>query len=102
MHNYHAAIGVFPPGRLRSMVDNNGRCFSAYAYMLPFLDQGPLYNAINFNLNPDNAPNAAVAGENGLQPENTTALVHEPERSALPERLLVAADRTSRRCTTIR
>jgi prepilin-type N-terminal cleavage/methylation domain-containing protein len=26
-------------------------------------------------LNPDNAPNASVAGENGLQPENTTALL---------------------------
>ncbi len=74
MHGYHAAVGVFPPGRLRSMVDHNGRCFAAYAYLLPYMDQGPLYNATNFNLNPDNAPSAAVAGENGLQPENTTSL----------------------------
>ncbi len=74
MHSYHSAVGVFPPGRLRSLVDHNGRCFSAYAYLLPYLDQGPIYNATNFNLNPDNAPNAAVAGENGLQPENTTCL----------------------------
>ena len=28
-------IGAFPPGRLRSMVDNNGRCCAAYAYLLP-------------------------------------------------------------------
>jgi type II secretory pathway pseudopilin PulG len=74
MHNYSTAVGFLPPGRLHSLVDHNGRCFSAYAYLLPFLDQGPLYNAINFNLNPDNAPNASVAGENGLKPENTTAL----------------------------
>jgi prepilin-type N-terminal cleavage/methylation domain-containing protein/prepilin-type processing-associated H-X9-DG protein len=74
MHGYHAALEVFPPGRLRGMIDHNGRCHSAYAYLLPHLDQGPLYNAINFLLNPDNAPSAAVAGENGLQPENTTAL----------------------------
>jgi prepilin-type N-terminal cleavage/methylation domain-containing protein/prepilin-type processing-associated H-X9-DG protein len=74
MHAYHAALDVFPPGRLRSLVDHNGRCFSAYAYLLPHLDQGPLYNATNFLLNPDNAPSAALAGENGLQPENTTAL----------------------------
>src|SRR5215472_1381570 len=74
IHNYHTAIGVFPPGRLRGTVDHNGRCFSAYAYLLPHLELGPLYNATNFSLNPDNAPNASVAGENGLQPENTTSL----------------------------
>jgi prepilin-type N-terminal cleavage/methylation domain-containing protein len=74
MNNYRTTIGVFPPGRLRSRVDHNGRCFSAYAYLLPYLDHGPIYNATNFNLNPDNAPNATVAGENGLQPENTTCL----------------------------
>jgi prepilin-type N-terminal cleavage/methylation domain-containing protein/prepilin-type processing-associated H-X9-DG protein len=74
MQNYHTALGVFPPGRLRGTIDHNGRCFSAYAYLLPHLEQGPIYNAINFNLNPDNAPNTTLAGENGLQPENTTAL----------------------------
>jgi prepilin-type N-terminal cleavage/methylation domain-containing protein len=75
LHNYHSAIGCFPPGRLRSMVDHNGRCFSAYAYLLPFLEQAPLANAINYNLNPDNAPNSALAGENGLEPANTTAIM---------------------------
>ena len=74
MQNYHTALGVFPPGRLRSTVDRNGRCFSAYAYLLPHLDQVPIYNATNFNLNPDNAPNATAAGETVLQPENTTCL----------------------------
>jgi prepilin-type N-terminal cleavage/methylation domain-containing protein len=67
MHNYHRALDVFPPGRLRSMVDDNGRCFSAYAYLLPHLDQGALYSATNFNLNPDNAPSTSLANENGLQ-----------------------------------
>jgi prepilin-type N-terminal cleavage/methylation domain-containing protein/prepilin-type processing-associated H-X9-DG protein len=74
MHSYHTALGVFPPGRLRSTVDHNGRCFSAYAYLLPHLDQVPIYNATNFNLNPDNAPDATAAGETVLQPENTTCL----------------------------
>ena len=74
MHNYHGVVGAFPPGRLRGFVDNNGRCFSAYAYLLPYLEQRALANAINFDLNPDNAPNSAVAGENGLQAENTTAI----------------------------
>jgi prepilin-type processing-associated H-X9-DG protein len=74
MHIYHSAIGVFPPGRLRSLVDRNGRCFSAYAFLLPHLEQSALANAINYNLNPDDAPDSAQAGENGLQAENTTAI----------------------------
>jgi prepilin-type N-terminal cleavage/methylation domain-containing protein len=41
MHNDHTAPGVFPPGRLRSTVDHNGRCFSAYAYLLPHPNQRP-------------------------------------------------------------
>jgi prepilin-type N-terminal cleavage/methylation domain-containing protein len=74
MHAYHTAIGVFPPGRLRSLVDRNGRCFSAYSYLLPHLEQSALANAINYNLNPDNAPDSTRSGENGLQAENTTAI----------------------------
>ncbi len=27
MHNDLAAVGVFPPARLRSLVDHNGRCY---------------------------------------------------------------------------
>ena len=27
------------------MIDNNGRCFSAYAYLLPHLEQAALANA---------------------------------------------------------
>jgi Tfp pilus assembly protein PilE len=68
MHNYHTALGVFPAGRLRSMVDHNGRCFSAYAYLLPHLDQGPIYNATNFNLNPDNAPTPPSLAKTGSIP----------------------------------
>ncbi|MHB1556263.1 MAG: DUF1559 family PulG-like putative transporter [Isosphaeraceae bacterium] len=75
MQTYHDALGVFPPGRLRGLINANGRCFSAYAYLLPFLDQVPLYNATNYLLNPETNPNAALAGEAGLQPENTTTLM---------------------------
>jgi prepilin-type N-terminal cleavage/methylation domain-containing protein len=42
LQNYHTALGVFPPGRLRGTIDHNGRCFSAYAYLLPHLDQDRL------------------------------------------------------------
>ena len=64
----------FPPGESRTWSITTDGCYAAYAYLLPYLDQSSLYNATNFNLNPDNAPNSSVAGENGLQPENTTAL----------------------------
>ena len=102
MHNYHAAVGVFPPGRLRSQVDHNGRCFAAYAYLLPFLEQSSLYSATNFNLNPDNAPDSAVAGENGLQPENTTTLYTNLNVLLCPSDPYSSRGRTTRRFTTTR
>jgi prepilin-type processing-associated H-X9-DG protein len=58
LHNYHDAHRTFPPGRIRSMVDGQGRCFSAYACLLPFLEAGALYQQINFNLNPEDPGNA--------------------------------------------
>ena len=69
MHAYHDAVGSFAPGRLRSLVDGRGQCFSAYAHLLGYMEQGPLYNAINFSPNPDRAP-----GSESPQPENTTVL----------------------------
>lgn len=53
MHNYHSVHNTFPPGRLRLMVDGQGRCFSAYAHLLPYLDATTLYDRIDFNSNPD-------------------------------------------------
>ena len=55
LNNYHDSHRTFPPGRLRSMIDGHGRCFSAYAYLLPYLDADPLYNLINFNADADDA-----------------------------------------------
>jgi len=60
LNNYHDTHGTFPPGRLRSLVDGQGRCFSAYAYLLPLLDAGTLYQRINFDINPEDAGNAVA------------------------------------------
>jgi len=56
MHNYHQAVGVFPPGKAESAsqigyVGNYAGWteWSALAMMLPYMEQGPTYNAINFN-----------------------------------------------------
>ena len=53
MMNYHDTHSTFPPGRVRSLVDGQGRCFSAYAGLLPYLDAAPLYNQIDFHANAD-------------------------------------------------
>ena len=75
LHNYSSAVKSFPPGRLVavSLSDNltasananattgNGSCFSAFAYLLPQLDQGVIYEQINFNSGPDTAANDSVS-----------------------------------------
>jgi len=53
LNNYHDTHLTLPPGRMRSTVDGAGRCFSAYAHLLPYLDASTLYNTINFNADPD-------------------------------------------------
>ncbi|MBX6312310.1 MAG: DUF1559 domain-containing protein [Isosphaeraceae bacterium] len=52
LHNYHSAIGSFPLGVSRGLM-NPGQYagwgnWSAHAMMLPYLEQEPIYNAINF------------------------------------------------------
>lgn len=54
LNNYHESCRTLPPGRMRSSTDGQGRCFSAYAHLLPHLDAGPLFKQINFNADPDN------------------------------------------------
>jgi prepilin-type N-terminal cleavage/methylation domain-containing protein/prepilin-type processing-associated H-X9-DG protein len=57
MHNYHSAIGVFPMGASLCVYNYGGGSpcttwnnWSAHAMMLNFLEQVPLYNAINFSV----------------------------------------------------
>lgn len=56
IHNYYNMWGCFPPGRFRNPVDGQGRCFSAYAYLLPFLEANQLFEQIDFNMNPEDSP----------------------------------------------
>ncbi|WP_246196089.1 DUF1559 domain-containing protein [Aquisphaera giovannonii] len=44
VHNYHEALGSFPPGQLLYM---NWQDLSAHIFLLPFMEQQPLYNAFN-------------------------------------------------------
>ncbi|MGE3820356.1 MAG: DUF1559 domain-containing protein [Isosphaeraceae bacterium] len=66
--NYHDVHETLPPGRLRGFVDGHGRHYSAYAQILPQLDQPHAFAAINFDLSPDNGPGGLSV------PENTTVM----------------------------
>jgi prepilin-type N-terminal cleavage/methylation domain-containing protein len=68
LHNYHDAYSVFPPG----YVDRNGNPDSTpdndlgpgwgwASFLLPYLDQGNVYNQINFNDSVGVNSNAKVA-----------------------------------------
>jgi prepilin-type N-terminal cleavage/methylation domain-containing protein len=60
LHNYHDIQRMFPPGRERSLVDHAGRCYSAYAHILPQLEQDAAFHKVDFNLDPEDARNVLV------------------------------------------
>ncbi len=57
LNNYHDSHRTFPPGRLLNPVAGQGRCFSAYAHLLPYLDRKNVYDEIHWNENPDSYTN---------------------------------------------
>ena len=51
MHNYHDTMGRFPPGVIwAGNVMYAGSRTTYFVMLLPYLDQGPLYNLIDFNI----------------------------------------------------
>ena len=63
LHGYLTAIGQFPPGRINSHIAGRGNCWGAYAQLLPNLEQKPVFDAFNFDLDPDGSPaNTTAAG----------------------------------------
>lgn len=71
LHNYHDTHSVFPPGQLRgrqpaapNLELGNGASWGAF--LLPFMDQAPLYNQLNFSwgitqARPPSTNNAVIA-----------------------------------------
>ncbi|WP_435008501.1 DUF1559 domain-containing protein [Tundrisphaera lichenicola] len=54
LHNYHSVNGSLPPGAAINAASGGlyaswGANMSAQAMLLPFIEQGPLFNAANFN-----------------------------------------------------
>jgi len=75
LHNYADTFGTFPPGRVvyispsddfsssanGGATTGRGDCFSAFAGLLPQLDQSVIYNQIDFNNGPDTAANNSMS-----------------------------------------
>jgi prepilin-type N-terminal cleavage/methylation domain-containing protein/prepilin-type processing-associated H-X9-DG protein len=75
LHNYHTANDVFPLGTSLNPVDKPNdpgvwASWSAQALMLGYLEQAPLYNAINFSYGPLATGTTTSNGTGGI---NTTA-----------------------------
>ncbi len=75
LHNYHSTNDVFPMGTSFNPVDTANdpgvwASWSAQALMLGFVEQTPLYNAINFNWGPLATGTTTSDGTGGI---NTTA-----------------------------
>ena len=65
LHNYESVAGAFPlsnclKGTGNSVKWTNG--FSVHCRILPFMEQGVAFNALNFNFNHLNAVNSSVVG----------------------------------------
>jgi prepilin-type processing-associated H-X9-DG protein len=56
LHNYVSATSRFAPGRINSHLTGQGNCWGAYAQILPYLEQQPVFDAFNFHLSPDLDP----------------------------------------------
>jgi prepilin-type N-terminal cleavage/methylation domain-containing protein len=62
LHNYHTAHGTFPPGGIEVRpMRPNGRQFAWSAFLLPYVEQGALYDQIDFGKAFDAPENADAA-----------------------------------------
>jgi prepilin-type processing-associated H-X9-DG protein len=98
-HNYSDALGTFPTVETNVIVPPSDKypyptlwnAYSVYIFLLPYLDQGPLYNSLNFNMPSFFAPNTTVVaiGVRTLwcpsDPEVASVSVLPPERRMADE-----------------
>jgi prepilin-type N-terminal cleavage/methylation domain-containing protein/prepilin-type processing-associated H-X9-DG protein len=62
LHNYHDTVGSFPPGGINDP-GWSGTWWNWLAFILPQMEQGPIYNAINFSLPNLNQPYSNAASD---------------------------------------
>jgi len=65
LHSHHDGYNHFPPGgiELRTFASPQGRQLAWSAYLLPFIEQQPLYDRIDFKKAFDSPENAEAAAE---------------------------------------
>jgi prepilin-type N-terminal cleavage/methylation domain-containing protein/prepilin-type processing-associated H-X9-DG protein len=73
LHNYYTSNDTFPPGTSLALYDNFAAAdtwswnnWSAQALMLPYLEQNPIYNTVNFSIAPIANFNAGAASNTAL------------------------------------
>ena len=79
LHNYHDVNGSFPIGQGLNVATGSTNNISAQSRLLPFLEQGVLANAINFNFTSTNAANST-----GLVTSVNTFLCPSDAQNSLP------------------
>ena len=74
LHNYHTSNDQFPPGSSKALYDNAGpnnfynwNDWSAQAMLLGYMEQTPIFNAVNFSLPPVASPEGAPAADTVLR-----------------------------------
>lgn len=60
IHNYHDTFTVMPPALLQTGPCCIGNRFTMFYFILPYLDQAPLYDRFDFNVSTYSAPNLAL------------------------------------------
>lgn len=64
-HNYESSWGCLPPPLLLRAGARNipvAKGWSTHARLLPFMEGGPLHDALNFSLSYEDGPNTTIAG----------------------------------------
>jgi len=61
MHNYHSALNTFPMGASNNPTPSFWASFSSLALMLPYMENKPLYDAINFSWSGEVGENATAS-----------------------------------------
>jgi prepilin-type N-terminal cleavage/methylation domain-containing protein len=84
MHNYHDTYNTLPPAYVQATVADNKGHWAWSAFLLPYIDQGPLFNTLNVN---GQLPSAAIQANLGAMqnqlaafdcPSDNGPRVHDP------------------------
>lgn len=86
LHNYHDTFGAFPPGTIApggknttadivAGVNDQALNHTGFIFLLPFVDQAPLYNQWNFNIASNGFFRNKVTGVRGGWPNANSPLV---------------------------